>query len=215
MSLAQTLALLDDAPRECAVALLLRHAARDESSDPPPNHAPLTEAGRMAARELGLALAGMLHSVAHSPVARCRETALQLLAGAGHSRPCRVDPMLGGPGPFVASERIASASFAAIGVVGVMQALMAGHDVAGFVPAHEGAQTLLSHLVASLGHAEAGVRVFVTHDALLAPTQAWLFGPDVALPGYLAGLMVWIDGRGRIRARGAGHERVIDGLVGR
>lgn len=215
MSLARTLALLDEAPRERAVALLLRHAARDESIDPPPPHTPLTEVGRIATRELGLALGPTLRSVAHSPVLRCRETALQLLAGAGHERPCNVDPLLGGPGAFVASERLASESFAALGVVGVMRTLMAGQDVAGFVPARVGAQTLLAHLVASLHDAEAGVLVFVTHDTLLAPTLAWLFGPDVALPGYLAGLMVWSDVGGRIHARGAGHQRVLDGPMAR
>lgn len=214
MSVERTIDLLVQAPGDRALALLVRHARRFELEDPPSAEVSLTPQGWLEARELGRAIGSRLRRVAHSPLLRCEQTAAALWEGSGLGLRSTEDRKLGGPGLFVDDERIASESFARLGVTVLLGELLAGRPVPGFVAPERGARDMIEHLVASITDAPAGVHVFVTHDALLAPTLGWLFGDQAALPDYLAALLLWIDDGGRVRARHAQLETSLDRSAG-
>jgi hypothetical protein len=185
-----TLALLSLVPTSSPVALLLRHAERTAFEDPPGSTLELTAYGRAQSEELGRRLGARIRRIAHSPVLRCQQTAASMLAGIGAPVEVVVDERLGGPGLFVEDEVIAGQTFERLGVEAVLMALVAGQQLPGLAHPGRATQAMLEHL-SSVDHEATGLYVFVTHDALIAPVLGSLFGPDVELPDYLDGLVVW------------------------
>ena len=102
---ASTQRWLEAAPRDRPVAILLRHAAREEL---PPDRVgfevPITPAGAWLARELGALMGERLRSLPSSPLPRCIRTAESLAAGAGLDTPVAPDRLLGDPYQFYARE---------------------------------------------------------------------------------------------------------------
>jgi hypothetical protein len=195
----RTLGLLTTAPLEGPVAVLLRHAERP-AADLPGVDLELTERGRTRSSTLGGRLGQRVRRVAYSPVLRCQQTALAIVAGAGSPAPLIADENLGGPGLFVVDECLASSTYATFGCSEVLAALVVGHTLPGLAPPDRASVAMLEHLLAVCRDQPDGIYMFITHDSLLAPTLAWLFGPEIELPDYLDALLLW-------RTRDAVHAR--------
>ncbi len=94
----RTLTLLDRVPAGLPVALVLRHAEREEiTSGTFGNDVSLTRRGSDSAHRLGIGLSSLMMSVVKSsPLPRCMQTADAIIAGAGWKtsamRPCPKSP---------------------------------------------------------------------------------------------------------------------------
>jgi hypothetical protein len=152
--------------------LFIRHAERAPlPADEPYADVDLTEHGYAAVSYLAMELDGRIAWTAASPFLRCRATA----SGFGH--PPEDDTRLGRHGPWIADHELAGREFARRGTEGVVHAQVAGTRLPGIRPAEEAVPLLLS---AGLDRLHRGSGVCVTHDAVLMPAMAWLFGPDAA-----------------------------------
>lgn len=195
---ASTRRWLEASPRDRPVAILLRHAAREEL---PPDRVgfdvPITPAGARLARELGALMGERLRSLHSSPLPRCIRTAESLAAGAGLERPVAPDRLLGDPGVYVLDGGRAWANWQELGHEGVMAHLAGGEGaLPGMADPGPAAQRLLRHMLAAMGE-EPGFHVFVTHDALVLPTAARLIAPEAGAgdgPAYLEGAFFWEEG---------------------
>lgn len=154
----------------------------------------LTEAGTAAARRLGAALGERIQSITTSPVARCRATALMMGEGADRRIEVSDHPLLGAPGAFVADGDVAWENWQRMGNEGVIAHLMASSEpLPGMHPPELAARRLLALLSTALDH-EAGLHLFVTHDAVLAPLVARTLGHPLERaqwPGFLEAMMLW------------------------
>jgi broad specificity phosphatase PhoE len=152
--------------------LFLRHAERHPfPPDDPYADVDLTPAGYEAVAALGRRLAGRLAWTAASPFLRCRVTAL----GLGVEP--EIDRRLGQHGPWVLDPDRAGEAFAALGTEGVVRAQVAGHVLPGLRAAADAVPLLVS---TGLDRLARGSGVCVTHDAVLMPAMAYLFGADAA-----------------------------------
>ncbi len=189
------LRLLERAPTERAVVVLLRHSVRDHL---PPGDAgyvlPITDVGRRLALELGGHLRGRLRTLHASPLLRCVQTAEALAEGSGVSLAVNPNRLLGDPGVFVVDGRRAWANWERLGHEGVMRHLVnETAALSGMARPDEAARFLVQSM---LGEAASrpGVHVFVTHDSLVTATAARLLGRPLGLddwPWYLEGAFFW------------------------
>jgi hypothetical protein len=192
--LERTLTLLADVAEEFPVAVLMRHAERPEPEDlPPGTELELTQCGRDESFELGRRLGTRIRRIAHSPVLRCRQTADSILLGSGTFAKLVLDDRLGGPGLFIEDSREASATFATLGVPAVLASLIAGRQLPGLARPDLASAAMIDHVTTGCEGQPPGLYLFITHDALLAPTLGWLFGREVELPDFLDALLVWRD----------------------
>ena len=118
----RTPALLDMVPKGAAVAMVIRHAEREDIAPGTFGHdVPLTQRGRHAAHRLGTGLScrtvGIMNT---SPLPRCIQTAQAVIAGAGWATEALPDPLLGDPGPFVVDPDAAGKLFLDVGIEAVV-----------------------------------------------------------------------------------------------
>ncbi len=189
------LRLLERAPADRAVVVLLRHSVRDHL---PPGDAgyvlPITDVGRQLALELGGLLRGRLRALHASPLLRCVQTAQALAEGAGAELAVVPNRLLGDPGVFVLDGRRAWANWEQLGHEGVMRHLVSETTaLSGMARPDEAGRFLVQSM---LGEAASrpGVHVFVTHDSLVTATAARLLGRPLGLddwPWYLEGAFFW------------------------
>lgn len=198
-------------PPDRAVVVFLRHAERP----PMPAAAsgddlPLTSEGRRAAERLGASLGSRIATITTSPVRRCRETALALVAGAGIHRDIGEERLLGAPGAFVADAEVAWRNWQELGNEGVIEHVASSdRPLAGMVDPVVAVRRLVELTRERLGGA-AGIHVFVTHDAVLAPLVSRLRGSGrVIWPDYLAAALFWRDGA-RLSMWCDGHASAIE-----
>lgn len=188
--------------------LLLRHAARGPLPEGlPGGDVPLLPEGVLASRALGERLRGRLATLHTSPVRRCVQTAEALREGAAWPGEPVPDPLLGAPGAFVEDAAVAWRHWLERGHEGVMAALVAGERLPGLADPPVAARRLFAHLVDIAG-GRPGVHVFVTHDALLAPTIAHLLRrplPPAEWPTFLEALALAPRGEAWI-ATWRGHQ---------
>jgi len=152
--------------------LFLRHGERAPiPEDDPHLDVDLTPAGYRAVERLAKSLPGPLAWSAASPFRRCRVTA----RGLGPEP--EDDTRLGRHGPWIADHRIADREFRARGTESFVRAQIAGEVLPGVRHPDEAVPLLLS---AGLDRAHRGAGACVTHDAVLMPAMAWLFGADAA-----------------------------------
>jgi hypothetical protein len=194
------LRLLERAPTDRAIVVLLRHSVRDHL---PPGDAgyvlPITEVGRRLALELGEHLRGRLRTLHASPLLRCVRTAEALAEGAGVPLTVVPNRLLGDPGVFVLDGRRAWVNWERLGHEGVMEHLV--NETAalpGMARPDEAARFLVESM---LGEAASrpGVHVFVSPDSLVTATAARLLGRQLGLddwPWYLEGAFFWLTGDG-------------------
>lgn len=208
---ARTLALLAKVPPESPVALVLRHAEREEiTSGAFGNDVSLTRRGRNSARRLGMGLSSRTAGVVKSsPLPRCMQTADAVIAGAGWKNGAMPDQLLGDPGPFVAEPELAGRLFLDIGTETVVRRQLADdRPPSGMRSTSAGAKLLLRELAAALNGPNSA-SVFVTHDAVLAALAGHLYGlpaDGFHWPGYLDALVMWPDSdRLRFLWRGLGE----------
>lgn len=188
--------LLEEAPTDRAVVVLLRHSIRDELSPGDVGYAmPITDIGRRLAIELGGLLHGRLRTLHASPLVRCIQTAEALAEGAGIKIAVVPNRLLGDPGAFVLEGRRAWANWEQFGHEGVIHRLVTeAAALPGMARPDEAARFLVQSMLAAAA-GESGVHVFVTHDSLLIATAARLLGKPLGLgdwPLYLEGAFFWM-----------------------
>lgn len=150
--------------------LFIRHGERAPlPKDDPFRDVDLTPKGYAAVARLAQALRERIRWTAASPFLRCRVTA----KGLGHE-PAQ-DARLGRHGPWVIDAAAAGREFAARGTEGVVRAQVAGVSLEGMRSAADAVPLLLS---AGLERVGLGSGVCVSHDAVLMPAMAWLFGEE-------------------------------------
>ena len=200
---ARTLALLDRVPVGLPVALVLRHAEREEITPGTfGNDVSLTRHGQHSARRLGMGLsprtAGVVKS---SPLPRCMQTADAVIAAAGWKTDALPAQLLGDPGPFVVEPELAGRLFLDIGTEAVVRRQLADdRPPSGMRSTSAGTELLLRELAAALNGPDSA-SVFVTHDAVLAVLVGHLYGLPVdgfPWPGHLDALVLW-PGSDRLR----------------
>lgn len=195
-----TLRWLGAIPATAAVALLIRHSARDALTPGEPGYGlPINAAGLRLATQLGTLLRGRLRSLHTSPLQRCRDTAAVLRSTAAPALTIAEDRMLGDPGAYVLDAQQAWRNWERLGSEGLMARLCHTDEcLPGTAHPDEGARRLLHHMLATAG-AVAGVHVFVSHDILVAVTAARFLGPPRGpspWPDYLEGAFFWQDAGG-------------------
>lgn len=159
-------------PDSGTFVLFIRHGERAAlPPDDPYADVDLTPAGYDGVASLAGRLSGRLAWTAASPFLRCRVTA----RGLGHEP--EDDTRLGRHGPWIADHASAGAAFSRLGTEGVVRAQVAGESFAGIRHPQDAVPILLS---AGLERIARGSGVCVTHDAVLMPAMAWLFGADAA-----------------------------------
>ena len=190
------LSLLEDAPGDRAIVLLIRHSVRGPL---PPGSAgdatPLTAEGIELARELGARLGHRLVGLYTSPVLRCVQTATELGAGAGVSLPVVSDTLLGNPGAFVLDAEVAGAQWLQLGHEAMVTRLCGpGEPPPGMATPRLAAKYLLMSM---LGRANvSGFHVFVTHDSLVTVTAAHILRAPLTVadsPVFLEAAWAWRD----------------------
>lgn len=189
------LRLLELAPTDRAVVVLLRHSVRGHL---PPGDTgyclPITDAGRRLALELGGLLRGRLRTLQTSPLLRCVQTAQALAEGAGANIAITPNRLLGDPGVFVLDGRSAWTNWEQLGHEGVMRHLVHQTEaLSGMARPDEAARFLVQSMLAKAA-SRPGVHVFVTHDSLVTATAARLLGRTLGLddwPWYLEGAFFW------------------------
>ena len=184
-------------PAQADVALILRHAAREEiPAGSFGVDVPLTACGVASAERLGAMLpASRPHIRAtSSPVPRCVSTAKAILRGRDRPEEVALDRRLGEPGPFVVDEEISGALFVRIGILEIVRhQLTHTTPPAGMRATSEGVDLLLGLAADGLGSG-GRLDIYVTHDAILAVLVAHLYRlpvDDISWPGYLDGLLLW------------------------
>lgn len=159
--------------------LFIRHGERAPlPPDEPYCDVDLTPAGYADVARLAATLRGRIRWTAASPFLRCRVTA----KGLGYDP--QDDTRLGRHGPWVVDADAAGREFVSRGTEGVVRAQVAGVPLPGIRSADVAVPLLLS---AGLDRARLGSGVCVSHDAVLMPAMAWLFGVD-AVAEWLAPL---------------------------
>lgn len=194
----RTLALLGNAPSDSELALVLRHGERRHVA--PDNHGndvSLTRRGTASAHRLGAGLASFpLVAMKTSPLTRCVQTAEALLAGAGWSAAPVPDQRLGDPGAFVIEASLAGQLFLDLGPRGVVERQLDSSDpLPGMRRTSDGVALLLDLITPGKGTGP-GIRVFVTHDVVLATLVGSLYGLNAGgftWPCYLDALVLWRD----------------------
>ena len=188
--------LLEEAPTDRAIVVLLRHSVRDHL---PPGDAgyvlPITDIGRRLALELGGLVRGRLRTLHASPLVRCVQTAEALAEGAQAEVAVVPNRLLGDPGAFVLDGRRAWTNWEQLGHEGVMHRLVTeAAALPGMARPDEAARFLVRSMLAAAS-GEPGVHVFVTHDSLVTATAARLLGKELGLddwPWYLEGAFFWM-----------------------
>ena len=187
--------LLDRAPMDRPVALLLRHSVRD---DLPPgeagNRVPITEIGRKLATELGARIGKRLCTLHASPLIRCVQTAEGLRRGAGIDIQIIRDRLLGDPGVFVIDGQRAWTNWENLGHEAVMHHLVNSDDaLPGMARPDPAARFLVHHMLSTAGD-QPGLHIFITHDSLVTATAARLLSAPLGpgdWPWYLEGAFFW------------------------
>lgn len=150
--------------------LFIRHGER---APLPPNEpfgdVDLTPRGYADVALLAESLSSRIRWTASSPFLRCRVTA------RGLRYEPEDDTRLGRHGPWVIDPEEAGREFVTRGTEGVVRAQVAGLPLNGLRRPEEAVPLLLS---AGLDRASRGSGVCVSHDAVLMPAMAWLFGAD-------------------------------------
>lgn len=191
---------LERIPRDARRVLFVRHADRD----PIPtgswgDEIRLNEAGMGRAQSLTAALPQEPRWAISSPIDRCRQTA----AIATGSVPAQVEThwLLGAPGPFVVDRSLGQMAFGSLGTRGVVRHLIDTGPLKGFRSAAEG-QKLVCDWARSLLGERGGSGILVTHDAIVAPVVARLFGEpfESRWPEFLDGIVFTIDAGGSLLA---------------
>lgn len=207
MNVADTLPQLPPWSAGIGMVVFVRHGEREDvaSHEFPRHDAPLTEAGRRAARGLGELVGTRLGSLRSSPVPRCLETAKGLLDGSGADTAIAEDRLLGDPGAIVTDATLAMQSLTGLGFHQAARRLGEGEALPGFADPDQAASRFVTLADSLLLDRRPVVHMLVTHDLVLSTFVARLLGRPVLedeWPGYLHGVVLWRGVEGlRLRYR--------------
>lgn len=212
--------LLEEAPIDRAVVVLLRHSVRDQLPAGDAGYVlPITDIGRRLAIELGEILRGRLRTLHASPLIRCIQTAEALAKGAQAKLSIIPNRLLGDPGAFVLDGQRAWMNWEQLSHEVVMDHLVTETEaLPGMARPDEAARFLVRSMLA-VAAGEPGVHIFVTHDSLVTATAARLLGGKLGFndwPWYLEGAFFWETENGlhtMYRDYEALHEGALCGLT--
>lgn len=206
-------------PKNCPIAVLLRHSVREEL---PPDGVgyslPITEAGTRLAQELGGMIGTRLRSIHTSPLTRCVQTAEALQYGAGTNLRIELNNHLGDPGVFVIDGQRAIRNWERLGHEGVMKHLVASDQALPGMAQPDPAAGFLVHHILSIAGNTPGLHLFITHDLLVTATVARLLHePELEVgdwPWYLEGAFFWRHQESvHIKYRNLGVTKTYQGLI--
>jgi len=173
--------------------LLARHAEKHLTGD-----GTLTNQGLMDALAYGQQLKD--HHVAFdvvisSPVTRCVQTAEQIIQGLNHPGKVQLSPLLGDPGIFIADDQKAGQAFEDFSVCEVINKMLAGEKLAGFVPLALACNALVDDMKAQMSSHKSVL--YVSHDAVIMPFMAYLRGikhfKEADMIDYLASYRIQLN----------------------
>lgn len=198
------LRLLQRAPADRPVVVLLRHSVRDDLPSGDAAYVlPITEVGHRLAVELGGLLGSRLRTLHASPLVRCVQTAQALAEGARVPLSVVPNRLLGDPGVFVLDGRRAWTHWEQLGHENVMRHLVNETTaLSGMARPEEAARFLVCSMLAE-AKGRPGVHVFVTHDSLITATAARMLGKALGpndWPWYLEGACFWETDEGVVSA---------------
>lgn len=184
------------------VVLFIRHAERPEiPHQETGNDLKLTKEGQRQSRDLGLQLGQHIKSISSSPIARCMETASNIKLSSESSAGIISSKVLGDPGAYVYDETLAWNNWLEKGSESVLSALMdSKQNPPGLHSVEHGTVELLEYFKPLLT-GENGYHICVSHDVMLLPFVAHLFGidiNDVPWPGFLQAVSLEADDKGFI-----------------
>lgn len=173
----------------------------------------LTGQGIRSSERLGAALSEVRAvSAVSSPVHRCVQTVEALLRGSGSCAGVATDRRLGDPGSFVVVPEVAGSLFLEVPVQEIARRqLEEPAPPPGMRRTEEGVAILLDLLTVNLGR-NGRLFVYVTHDVILTPFVATLYGrsaDETGWPDFLDGLLLW-RWRKRLHFNWRGLQRASD-----
>ena len=186
-------------------AMVIRHADREGQLDSlVSSDQLLTEKGRRRAFELGAGLKQFSKlRFFSSSVLRCVETCKLIAEGRGLKPEIETLDLLGMRAPFMRDPERAYRLMKSMGLVPFIEAYVQGKlDPDVVMSCEEGGKLLLSQAIKGIEEDD-GACVFVTHDMIITPFMAYLFGFDfkaLGLAPFLDGFVVGgRDGKYRVR----------------
>ena len=203
-------------PAGARISLIIRHAERDAITNMEDAFsALLTEKGKREACQLGreLALLGPA-GISHSPVERCRETAVEIHRGLKEksAETCIIGHSLELGGPYVVGDwKDIAQEIMRYGYDTFLRMWINGRFPESLVlPAAETARIIAGLLFRQIMEAP-HASINVTHDWNLLVLREHFFGlchEDLGIPPYLDGILFYASG-GIFRALYQGREQVI------
>ena len=193
-------AALELIPTGTPAAVLMRHAERgDIPKGTSGGEALLTPRGERDAERMGSALRGRMSVLRHSPVPRCRQTALQIQRGAGGPAPAEWLPLV-----HALMDDPALANLTMRRMVDeegfydqFILAMSTSNDAPypGFIPPLAASARLAAQMAPDKG----GICVNITHDWLINVAASRALGQEAGRPDYaefMDALFLWEkDGR--------------------
>ena len=178
----------NDACVSDTVWLLVRHGEKvSPPSDQPFLDVAITVKGYRDASRFGKALnhavSARFVSISSSPLTRCRETSTAILEGMEVRAPIEISTLLGAPGPYVYDEDLAGQSFRALFPKNIVKLQVEGEHIPGFRTVREGSALLLTYMLGQ--HPGPGLRIFVTHDVIIAALIGYLIGSIPDIPDWI------------------------------
>ena len=150
------------------IALLLRHAERDEIPKGSfGNEVLLNEQGKQNAHRFGESLAEMkVNKIYTSPIERCIQTAEFITKGYGSSLEIIETTALGAPGLHITDEKVVGNFYLEYGLDEMYNRFIQGKEIPGMPNVDELNYRITTFIKAHTTHN--GRTLFITHDMLIA-----------------------------------------------
>lgn len=191
----QTTKLLETAPVDIGVALIMRHSKRY----PIPFGSqgikvPLTPCGIQLAEQFGKYLDRPIERIASSPIGRCIETGEAIGKGAGIGCDVSIERYFGEPGAFVTDVVEAGPWFYFRDPIEMINRQLNGGHIPGTRSIDEGIHLILQ-VIFNPPTPAGKVSIFITHDSVLACIIYYLAGvksiDEEMWPVELEGCCLW------------------------
>lgn len=178
-------------PRDASVIAVIRHGEKTpQIPGQDPDFRMLTEKGKSEACDLGVLLRGRIDKISHSTLGRCRQTAECMANGANIGSYETICELAHG---MLVSDRVAMrGSSKKMGFPGMIDAVIAGHEIPGFLPMMPNLANLVA---ATFLRADRDINMNISHDwivHMLAVSCGAINGTfSKSKVGYLEGIYLW------------------------
>ena len=157
--------------------LCIRHGERHYSEDPRDDFkCLLTEQGKKDAHAFGEKLFKLNKKISvmkTSRIERCVQTAKGILNGAQSDSTIIYSKILGDPGVFVKDEPLAFKTFLDLGIEPLIQKLLSGEELPGFLTINESVMHFVEEVKNDL-ETHDGIIMYVSHDAIIGAIASHL-----------------------------------------